>query len=155
MTPNRSAPIAALAALLAATPLAPRAAEAPPPPAKAAEKASTAGAPFEMESFQLVLLVRAPTWQKLPDADAQALQKAHIAHLTRMGEEGKAVACGPFSDQADPTLRGACVYRVGSAAEARALAEEDPVVKAGQLRIEAVTWWVGKGYMTFPKAPAR
>ena len=38
-------------------------------------------------------------------------------------------------------------------AEARALAEEDPTVKAGQLRLEAVTWWVGKGYMSFPKAP--
>jgi len=25
-------------------------------------------------------------------------------------------------------------------------------VKAGQLRVEAMTWWYGKGYMTFPKA---
>jgi hypothetical protein len=33
-----------------------------------------------------------------------------------------------------------------------ALAEQDPVVKAGQLRVEAMTWWFGKGYMTFPKA---
>lgn len=144
--------LAALLALAASLPAAPRAAE--PEPAKAAPS-SPKGAPFEMESFQLVLLVRAPTWRKLPDEEAQALQKAHIGHLTRMGELGHAVVCGPFGDQADPGLRGACIYRVGSAAEARALAEEDPVVKAGQLRIEAVTWWVGKGYMTFPKAPAR
>jgi uncharacterized protein YciI len=127
---------------------------AAPAPAKDAGKgAAPAAAPLEMESFQLVLLVRAPTWRKLPDAEAQALQKAHLAHLTRMGDEGKAVVCGPFGDQADVSLRGACVYRVASAVEARALAEEDPVVKAGQLRIEAVTWWVGKGHMTFPKAP--
>lgn len=141
------------AALLVLPAPAPRAAEGPPAPASKAAPADK-GAPFEMESFQLVLLVRAPTWKKLPDAEAQALQKAHLGHLARMGDEGKAVVCGPFGDQADPSLRGACVYRVGSAAEARALAEEDPVVKAGQLRIEAVTWWVGKGHMTFPKAPA-
>jgi hypothetical protein len=30
----------------------------------------------------------------------------------------------------------------------------DPAVKAGRLKVEVVTWYVGKGYMTFPKAPA-
>jgi uncharacterized protein YciI len=109
-------------------------------------------APFEMESVQLVLLLRAPTWKKLPAEEAEALQKQHMAHLTAMGEAGKMVVAGPFSDQADPAYRGVCIYRVGSVAEARALAEQDPVVKAGQLRIEAMTWWYGKGYMTFPKA---
>jgi uncharacterized protein YciI len=133
---------AALAALLAA-------------PSLAAEPAAPKGAPHEMETFQLVLLLRAPTWKQLPDAEAAELQRKHIAHLTRMGEEGKAVVCGPFGDQADPAYRGACIYRVASTAEARALAESDPVVRAGQLRIEAVTWWVGKGHMAFPKAPAR
>lgn len=129
-----------------------RAADAPA--AQAPAKEAPKGAPFEMERYQLVLLVRAPTWRKLPDAEASALQAAHIAHLTKMGEEDKAVVCGPFGDQADPSLRGACVYAVKDVAEARALAEADPVVKAGQLRIEAVTWWVGKGYMTFPKRPS-
>ncbi len=108
--------------------------------------------PFEMESVQLVLLMRAPTWKKLPPEEAEALQKKHLAHLTAMAESGRIVVAGPFSDQADPAYRGACVYRVGSVAEARALAEEDPIVKAGQLRVEAMTWFYGKGYMTFPKA---
>jgi len=125
----------------------PATAKPPVPPAtKAAEK-------FEFETFQLVLLVRAPTWRKLPDAEAEKLQAEHIAHLEKMGNAGKAMVCGPFGDQKDVALRGACIYRVGSAAEARTLAEDDPVVKAGQLRIEAVTWYVGKGYMTFPRAP--
>jgi len=110
---------------------------------------------FEMESVQLVLLMRAPTWKKLPAEEAEALQRQHIAHLTAMGEAGKIVVAGPFSDQADPAYRGVCIYRVGSVAEARALAEQDPIVKAGQLRVEAMTWWYGKGYMTFPKAPEK
>jgi uncharacterized protein YciI len=109
-------------------------------------------APFEMETVQLVLLLRAPTWKKLPAEESAALQKQHLAHLTAMGESGKMVVAGPLSDQADPAYRGVCIYRVGSVAEARALAEQDPVVKSGQLRVEAMTWWYGKGYMTFPKA---
>jgi uncharacterized protein YciI len=108
-----------------------------------------------MESAQLVLLMRAPTWKKLPPEEAEALQKRHIAHLEAMGKAGNAVVAGPFSDQADPAYRGACIYRVGSAEEARRLAEQDPAVQAGQLRVEVMTWWFGKGYMTFPKAVER
>jgi len=70
-----------------------------------------------------------------------------------MGESGKMVIAGPFSNQADPAFRGACIYRVATPEEARSLAEQDPIVKAGQLRVEVMTWWVGKGYMTFPRAP--
>jgi uncharacterized protein YciI len=108
---------------------------------------------FEMESYQLVLLMRAPTWKKLPQDEAEALQAKHIAHLTAMGESGKMVIAGPFSNQGDPAYRGACLYRVATPEDARALAEQDPIVKAGQLRVEVLTWWVGKGYMAFPKAP--
>ena len=38
--------------------------------------------------------------------------------------------------------------------EARKLAQEDPAVKAGRLEVEALTWWVEKGAMTFPVAEA-
>ena len=119
----------------------------------AAPKEAPKEAPFEMESFQLVLLMRAPTWKKLPDAEASALQAAHIEHLTRMADAGKAVVCGPFGKQQDVTYRGACIYAVSTPEEARELASQDPTVKAGQLRVEVMTWWVGKGYMTFPKTP--
>lgn len=111
------------------------------------------GAPFEMEAFQLVLLMRAPTWKKLPDSEASALQSAHLAHLEKMWKAGKAVVCGPFDQQQDPAFRGGCVYAVKTADEARQLASADPAVKAGQVRVEVMTWWVGKGFMTFPKTP--
>ena len=139
----------AAAALVALSPALARGAdEAKPATAQAAPK-------FEMESYQLVLLVRAPTWKKLPPEEAEALQKGHIGHLEAMGKAGHMVLAGPFSDQDDATYRGACIYRVGSAAEAKALAEQDPAVKAGQLRPEVMTWWVGKGYVAFPKAVER
>lgn len=144
----RTAPASlALASLLL---LAPAAAMGAPP---AAAPAAPAPPKFEFETFQLVLLMRASTWKKLPDEEAQALQARHIGHLTKMGEAGKAVVCGPFGNQVDPAYRGACIYRVATPEEARALAEQDPIIQAGQLRAEVITWAVGKGYMTFPKAP--
>jgi uncharacterized protein YciI len=110
-------------------------------------------AKFEFEQFQLVLLVRPASWKELPEAEAESIQRQHLAHLTKMGESGKMLVAGPFGDQRDPVLRGACLYRVGSVEEARALAESDPAVKAGRLRVEVVTWYVGKGYLAFPKGP--
>jgi len=148
----RAAALLALAPLLLA--VAPASAVAAEPSAAGAPPSAATPRPaFELETFQLVLLMRAPTWRKLPDAEAEALQAEHMAHLTRMGEAGKAVVCGPFGNQRDVAYRGACIYRVATPDEARALAEQDPTIRAGQLRAEVITWAVGKGYMTFPKAP--
>ena len=102
----RRARLAALLALAIAVPAAAAGADE-------AKPASPAPPKFEMESVQLVLLMRAPTWKKLPPEEAEALQKQHIAHLTAMGDSGKMVVAGPFSDQADPAYRGVCIYRVG------------------------------------------
>jgi uncharacterized protein YciI len=124
------------------------------PGAEPAAPAAATPQKFEFETFQLVLLLRPADRKELPDAEAEAIQKQHLAHLTKMGESGKMMVAGPFGDQRDPSLRGACLYRVGSVEEARALAEADPAVKAGRLRVEVVTWYVGKGVMSFPKVPA-
>lgn len=108
----------------------------------------------QFESYQLILLRRRPDAPKLSDADSQALQKKHLAHLTKMAEAGKLVVAGPFEHQDDETLRGLCLYRVGSLDEARKLAEQDPAVQAGRLRVEAMTWWTEKGALTFPVGEA-
>lgn len=108
---------------------------------------------FEFEKYQLVILMRGPKRVDPPPPGIEKLQQAHLAHLTRMGEEGKMVLAGPFGDQQDPSLRGMCLYRVASIEEARRLAEADPMVKAGWLKVEVMTWYVEKGYVTFPRAP--
>jgi uncharacterized protein YciI len=148
-TARRAAVLAAL--LVAALAPGPRPGAAPPEPVA---PAVTPPAKFEFEQFQLVLLVRPADRKEIPEAEAETIQKQHLAHLTKMGESGKMMIAGPFGDQRDPTLRGACIYRVATPEEARALAEADPAVKTGRLRVEVVTWYVGKGYMIFPKAPS-
>ena len=120
-------------------------------PAMAEDKEEPA---MEFESYQLVLLKRGPAWTPDASPELEKLQQEHLTHLFNLGEAGKIVIAGPFSEQDDESLRGMCLYRVGSVDEARKLAEADPAVKAGRLKVEVLTWWVEKGYMKFPKAPA-
>jgi uncharacterized protein len=107
--------------------------------------------PPEFESHTLVILERGTKAEAFTDAELEVLQTQHLAHLTRLGREGKILVAGPFADQTNESMRGACVYSV-PIAEAVKLAEEDPMVKAGRLKITAMTWWMEKGYLAFPKA---
>jgi uncharacterized protein YciI len=110
---------------------------------------------FEFETYQLVLLRRPANAPALGEAELEKLQAQHIGHLKKMAAEGKMVVAGPFGgDQRDPSLRGLCLYRVGSVDEARRLASEDPMVKAGRLRPEVMTWMTEKGALAFPLADA-
>lgn len=103
--------------------------------------------PPNMERYSLVLLKRPANPVQI--ADRAALQAQHIAHLGAMHRAGKLVVAGPFGDQPDPRLRGMGLYRT-SLAEAKALAEQDPAVKAGLLEVEVLSWWVEKEAMQFP-----
>jgi uncharacterized protein YciI len=107
-----------------------------------------------MEKHYVVLLKRAPNAPKLDEPALEALQKKHLGHLRAMFEAGKMVIAGPFDEQQDQTIRGMCIYRVGTIDEARKLAEQDPMVLAGRLRVEVLAWWVEKGYVSFKAPPA-
>ena len=41
-------------------------------------------------------------------------------------------------------MRGICLYRTGIE-ETRALADQDPSVRAGRLAADVLTWWIAKG----------
>jgi uncharacterized protein YciI len=60
---------------------------------------------------------------------------------------GHVVTNGPVGDQPDENLRGLAIFAAESVAAARALAEEDPAVRAGLLVIEAMTWLCQPGTM--------
>jgi uncharacterized protein YciI len=108
---------------------------------------------MEFEQYQLVILRRGDNVEQIPKEQAAEIQRQHLAHMGRLAEQGKILIAGPFSDQQDKSMRGMCLYRCASIDEARRLAEEDPAVKAGRLKVDVLTWNVEKGYMTFPKAP--
>ena len=75
------------------------------------------------------------------------LQREHIAYLATLRERGVAVANGPVLDQPDLALRGFTIFCTGSLEEARRLADDDPLVHAGRLRIDVMTWWCQPGVL--------
>lgn len=76
--------------------------------------------------------------------ELEALQEAHLAHLSRMYDLGYADISGPFGD--DGPIRGITIYNVPTIGIADSLANLDPMVKAGRLEIEIHPWWAAKGY---------
>ncbi len=97
-----------------------------------------------------MLLERPAKPTEYPEAKLQEIQAAHLAHLRRMAREGHLVVAGPFDDQDDLGKRGLALYRVGGVEEARRLAEADPAVRAGRLKVEVMTWYTEKGALAFP-----
>ena len=109
---------------------------------------------FEMTTYYVGFLYRGSKWTPEHTAETEALQNAHMANIRKLAEEGKLLLAGPFTDGGD--LRGIFVFRVGSMAEAQALAETDPAVKAGRLRLEFHPWYAAKNItVTARAAPAR
>lgn len=106
---------------------------------------------MEFTSETFVLLVKGPKWSDADTAENRALMKGHLAHFEAQQQAGNLLVCGPFGDRDDPDLRGMCLYRT-PVAETRALAEADPRVVAGHLKVKVMTIWHGAEAMTFPAA---
>lgn len=104
-----------------------------------------ATSPIQMTTAYLGLLTRGAKWTPEKTPATEELQKAHMANIHRLADMKKLVVAGPFGD--DGTLRGIFVFRVASLAEAKALAETDPAVKAGRLAIDMHPWLVPEGIL--------
>ena len=108
---------------------------------------------WEMATYQVAFLRRGPAWTPGSTPELEKLQAAHLAHIGKMAETGKLIIAGPFSDGGD--LRGMFIFRVDTVEEAKALAEQDPAVKAGRLVLEWHPWFAAKNILVTPKAPKK
>jgi uncharacterized protein YciI len=66
-----------------------------------------------------------------------------MAHINRVAKMGKLYAAGPILTGGD--LRGIFIFRAASVDEAKALAAEDPAIKAERLKLEILPWFGSKG----------
>ena len=60
----------------------------------------------------------------------------HAAHLAELDREGRLVLAGPLHAR----FSGLIILRVSSLAEAKAIAEADPMIRAGFQSYELATW---------------
>lgn len=96
----------------------------------------------EMKTYYMVFLVKGDKRDQ-DSVTAAKIQKEHLEHLTKMANEGKMDIAGPFLDDTD--VRGICIYNVATIEEAKSLAESDPAVKSGRLKVVVRPWYSMKG----------
>lgn len=93
---------------------------------------------YGMRKYVMAFLKKGPNRPK-GKAKAAELQKAHMANIKRLAEEGKLAIAGPFLDNGE--LRGVYIFNVETIEEAKALTETDPAIKAGSLVMELHPWY--------------
>lgn len=124
----------------ASTPAAPCPPEVKPPTAK-----------FEMKMYYMGFLRRGPNWSPEQTPEVKKIGEGHMAHIRAMGATGKMILAGPFDIEGTPpnAIAGILLFDVPTIEEARAMASDDPAVKAGRFTLEVLPWYGPKG-ITFP-----
>ncbi len=107
----------------------------------------------DLERFQLVLLRRPEDAPDYDEATLDRLMAEHLAFLDGLREHGLTATHGPVLDQPDPSLRGLVLYRVPTIEEALEIGGRDPLVIAGRLELEGMTFLCPPGGFTAPGLP--
>jgi uncharacterized protein len=102
---------------------------------------------MDFDRFSIALLVLRDDAPELTTEQEDALQDAHMSHLTDLHEAGHLLAAGPLLDRTSP-YRGLSILNVG-VDEARKLKESDPAVRAGKFSVLVLPWMVPAGAMSF------
>ena len=93
---------------------------------------------YGMKKYVIAFLKKGPNRDR-DSIESQKLQKAHLANIGRMAEEGKLVLAGPFFG--DGELRGIYIFDVPSVEEAVKLTSSDPAIQAGSLVMDLREWY--------------
>ena len=106
--------------------------------------------PAEFAQYWMVFLVRGDDPPELDDEASMALQRQHLAHLSKVYKEGYSLVAGPFEVPPDDPVRGIVLYRGDLERErVEELSSADPAVQAGRLKVEIKRWWTPAGAMQF------
>jgi uncharacterized protein YciI len=101
-------------------------------------------AKYEMTRLPLVVLRKTEKWQ---GAGPDPVFEQHYSGLVALLKAGKLRAAGPFVDSAGnsrvlPGILGLFIFSAMPLEEARALAEQDAMVRGGYARADAYEWMV-------------
>jgi uncharacterized protein len=103
----------------------------------------------DFDSVTVALLLLGPNAAELTQAEEDALQDAHLAHLAAMHDAGELLAAGPVVGAEDRELRGFSVYRSTDLDHVRAIAGDDPMIEAGRMHHEFHVWTFPSGLVAF------
>lgn len=102
-----------------------------------------------IDDFRYVIVL-SPASLAHPESTNEAVTRAHIAHVERLEVNGQLELAGPFSDGGDMLI-----IRGTSEAQARAIAEADPLVSTGSKTYELKKWALGNRRHHTKSGPVR
>jgi uncharacterized protein YciI len=106
--------------------------------------------PERFDERTVIFLVRPPDAPQFSEEELDRLQVEHLTHLRSLKRRGILLANGPLDEQTDISYRGIGIYGV-PLEEALALANEDPMVKAGRLAVKGARWFTAAGEIVIPR----
>jgi uncharacterized protein len=112
------------------------------------EKSAKPEPKYEMTTYIMGLLRRAPQAPAVSTEESQKIQAGHMANIRKMADTGKLIVAGPFSDNGD--LRGVFIFHGASMEEVRAMVDQDPAVKSGRLVVDLHPWFAAAGLRVNP-----
>lgn len=95
---------------------------------------------YGMKPYVLALLKTGPNAPK-DSLHAIELQKAHMANINRLAEEGKLVVAGPFYGSSKGNYRGIYIFDTANLDSAKAYTESDPAIEYGSLQMELINYY--------------
>ncbi len=110
--------------------------------------ASGAASEIDLRTYSICLLRKGPAWTAEETRELEQLQAQHVAYTRQKVASGAAIAAGPVTDGGD--IRGFSIFRTATLAEARAIAEADPGVRAGRFVVELHPWMTPAGVLPDP-----
>ena len=107
---------------------------------------------FEMTHYVVGFFHKGPNWTAEQTVVWGRMQEGHLANFQKLGEAGKLIVAGPFSDNGE--LRGMLIFKLESVDEARKLMDADPTLKAGRLTLDLHPWFAAAGLRVNPPKSA-
>ena len=104
-------------------------------PALAAVKARAEDGP---KTYFVLMHMPGPKWDKTKSFRDQPGIGAHVAYMSGFADKKQLVMGGPFLDDSG----GMMLFELASLAEARAIANADPTVRSGLLKVRVKPWLV-------------
>ena len=98
--------------------------------------------PQEWSTHFAWFLVANPEYSPVSKSADSAVTAAHIQYQLRLQRDGKAIVAGGLGAGPGEHIIGLTILRAGSRAEAQAVADADPAVRAGRFVAWVREWWV-------------
>jgi uncharacterized protein YciI len=97
---------------------------------------------YVMKQYFLATYIAGPN-RNQDSTTLSQLQKAHLEHIGKMAKAGVICMAGPL--EGDKERKGILVFKTATIEEAITWIKQDPMVLAGRLSFEIISWWAAKG----------